>query len=169
MWRDTNQTEYWWNLTKTVYLCLNWGILMDFSIRWSYLKMCSKQPQRKRPLFTWNTSGAKKSMSVRDRQCREQLTSCVSMTQATGDSKMIVNQMWKKERKEGTKKAREGRGKGEKKKGKKFLWKWKFKLLIQALFLLSLVYEFLQNSKNKFYISMGVTYRKIQGKLTQTQ
>lgn len=76
---------------------------MDFSIRLSYLKMCSKQPQRKCPLFTWNTSGAKKSMGVRDRQCREQLTSCVSMTQATGNSKMIVNQMWKKKGKKGQK------------------------------------------------------------------
>lgn len=106
MWRDTNQTEYWWNLTKTVYLCLNWGILMDFSIRWSYLKMCSKQPQRKRPLFTWNTSGANKSMGVRDRQSREQLTYCASMTQATGDSKMIVNQTWKKKEKKGQKSKR---------------------------------------------------------------
>lgn len=65
---------------------------MDFSIRLSYLKMCSKQPQRKRPPFTWNTSGAKKSMGVRDGQRREQLTFCVPMAQATGDSKMLVNQ-----------------------------------------------------------------------------
>lgn len=170
MWGDTNQTEYWWNLTKTVYLCVNWGILMDFSIRLSYFKMCSKQPQSKCPLFPWNTSGAKKSMGVRDRQCREQLTSCVPITQATGDSKMLVNQLWKKKGKRDKKKSKRGKREGREGGKEKFLCKWKFKFLIQAVLVLFLVYEFLKNSeKKKFYISMGVTNKKIQGKLTQNQ
>lgn len=132
--------------------------------------MCSKQPQRKCPLFIWDTSGAKKSMGVRDHQSREQLTSCVSMTQATGDSKIIVNQMWKKKGKKGQKKIKWWKKEGrEEERKEKFLWKWIFKFVIQAVFLLFLVYEFLQNLKKKFYISMGVTDKKIQGTLTQTQ
>lgn len=78
--------------------------------------------------------------------------------------------MWKKKGKKGQKKIKWGKKEGrEEERKEKFLWKWIFKFVIQAVFLLFLVYEFLQTLKKKFYISMGVTDKKIQGMLTQTQ